>query len=101
MSESNEVGHTPTPYSVELNPSQDHRTEVHAGGLCIAFCGTGNLALANSRFIVRACNAHDELVGALREALEIVNPDPQDENYTHDYNWQQDAIALIAKLEDK
>jgi hypothetical protein len=32
-----------------------------------------NEGLANAEFIVRACNAHDELVAACEQALDVIN----------------------------
>jgi len=60
--------HTPGPWVAVLNEAQDHRADVVTDCLCVATCGTGNLALANARLIARA----PELLAdnrRLREAL--------------------------------
>jgi len=62
--------HTPTPYSVDDNP---RRTRVRILNADSAWTATIEIASANTQeakdtaaFIVRACNAHDDLVAALR-----------------------------------
>lgn len=50
--------------------------EVFGRGV-IAQCPTTNIGgviecVANAQFIVRACNAHDDLLAACKEALELV-----------------------------
>jgi hypothetical protein len=63
--------HTPTPWQVDASK---HSVSIVADRFCVAQTATaqtGNVAPAeaNAAFIVRACNAHDELVAALRELL--------------------------------
>lgn len=67
--------HTPTPWEVSLR---------NAGAAIIAPAASGKIHEAtiicsglgghrgNAAFIVRACNAHDELVAALRNSLAFV-----------------------------
>lgn len=49
---------------------------------------------ANATFIVTACNAHDELVAALRHAVEV-HGEPDG---SHDFQWVKDARAALAKV---
>lgn len=57
--------HTAGEWVAAINSDHDNGSEVHCGNVCVAVCGTGNVAAANARRIVRAVNCHDELVGAL------------------------------------
>ena len=102
--------HTPGPWTYE-------RLQPYMKGCAI---GTGNLAIptastliatawnttkglsgpqdaeteANARFIVQACNAHDELLAALKECMSLVGEDnlPEDVNDILDR-----ALAASAK----
>ncbi|MCK8788244.1 hypothetical protein M0638_28235, partial [Roseomonas sp. NAR14] len=70
MSESSSTKHTPMPWSID----QDGKTAlITSNGELIAECGISDLPVkqdqANAAFIVRAVNAHDALVAALRELL--------------------------------
>lgn len=62
--------HTPTPWKVDgmdvVSPS-----EMIVVG-CLQWCGEdrGGEGEANAAFIVKACNAHDELVAALRDVVD-------------------------------
>ena len=73
-----ETRHTPTPwytgkYSMQCGAAADHiysrqsREPSEGIARCYAWVGRGE-AEANASFIVRACNAHDELVEALKDA---------------------------------
>jgi hypothetical protein len=66
--------HTETPWRNVLNQHNDHTSEVWARNdrVVVALCGTGNEAVANAEFIVRAVNAHDELLEALKEAEKVL-----------------------------
>ena len=57
---------------------------------------------ANAAFIVKACNMHKELVEALKEVLDTLNP--QDGEITtmtirQGWPWSQKVRALLAKAE--
>lgn len=54
--------HTPTPWSVSGNMIWD------ANNYHVASCNVNN----DAAFIVRACNAHDELVAACEEAIKAI-----------------------------
>lgn len=61
-----------------------------------------NNAKANAKFIVKACNAHEELLEALKWALKLVpisgwKPE-YEKQFTKEYNA---VIALIHKAEGK
>ena len=54
---------------------------------------------ANAKFIVRACNAHDELLALVRDALErFTDNDMQPPNAKLE-EWIGRAVAAIAKAE--
>ena len=87
---------TPGPWVAVLNEAQDHRADVVTDCLCVATCGTGNLALANARLIARA----PELLAKnarLRAALGAIA------NGTQVYPWlprseiNRLAVAALAK----
>ena len=70
--------HTPTPWKVLQagDPSGVPRVTSDKGGVAVICVnrymgekGPSAEESANAAFIVRACNAHDELVAALRELL--------------------------------
>lgn len=67
-----EQTHTPTPWRYcKTNGSPTSGQHMIAGSKPgylaeIRDCGSGDVS-ANAAFIVRACNAHDELVAALRD----------------------------------
>lgn len=74
----NTATHTPTPWIVfdasarypGIDGQNDTTVVVHGydGEACGVRGSVHATALANAAFIVRACNAHDELVAALKEA---------------------------------
>ena len=82
------VVHIPTPYKVKANPAESlagvsiwQDCPVNRKGvarLCMVHDEAEVLATAD--FIVRACNTHDQLVDALREAIEIIQAIDQTDN---------------------
>jgi hypothetical protein len=74
------MSHTPTPWLYEI--TSDHapafiyveNSDNDLAGIAIADCKAVDLTYAecdaNAAFIVRACNAHDELVAALEQSKE-------------------------------
>jgi hypothetical protein len=68
--------HTPVPFGIEKR--KDGNIEIVAGGdgavLATVYGDDGEPlcwpVLANAEFIVRACNAHDELLAACESAVE-------------------------------
>lgn len=77
--------HTPTPWT---RKGSHIYFQAHPGGyrfdLAEVFRDVGSqTAEANSAFIIRACNAHDGLVKALKDMLE-----PYDEGDPHGEPWQ-------------
>jgi hypothetical protein len=56
--------HTPTPYSAQPHDDED-TMEIwdHLGAFCTCI-------KANAEFIVKACNCHDELLGALKGIMQ-------------------------------
>lgn len=63
-----EAGRTPGPW-IALPPAAWAGLDDDWVILGVAVCGHGELSAANAAFIVRACNAHDDLVAALRAWL--------------------------------
>lgn len=76
------IAHTPTPWSICTDPAND---SWYAGITISGKTGQGKTDYrvadvfvlnhaykANAEFIVRACNAHDDLLAALKAALETV-----------------------------
>ena len=80
------MNHTPTPWHRMATSPQ--RIESESGSDKVAQCTSA----ANAAFIVRACNAHDELVAALTALLRIQSPSMQ--NVTE----MQAARAVLAKV---
>lgn len=88
--------HTPGPWHAEEWTCHAPTTVRAADGVVVAECATGRAidnAIADAAFIVRACNSHDDLLAALREAVEQL-----ERNFiTVPENW----LAAIAKAEGR
>jgi len=78
--------HTPLPWGVEEGHIQRDSNGIRYWQItdgqdaiaCNQFCYAGNhpaMNAANAAFIVRACNSHYQLVGALREAIDAIEDD--------------------------
>ena len=67
---------------------------------CITFDGRG---LANAEFIVRACNAHDELVKAAQQAAAFLDTVEWNDNHSESEgtNAQHALEAALAKADGK
>ena len=68
------MNHTPTPYTIEADT--DPITITGREGMeVIADCGSSKIPSnqRNAAFIVRACNAHDELVATLERVEGILS----------------------------
>ena len=65
-----ETSHTPGPWKQHATPGKIYASVRGADGRCVADCGSRSdvIAQANAEFIVRACNAHDDLLEALQRA---------------------------------
>lgn len=61
------MNHTPTPYEATIEADTDPVTIISSDGEVIAHCGSKQVPInqINAAFIIRACNAHDELVKTL------------------------------------
>lgn len=94
------MNHTPTPWQAYSDADHNQAQVVLQGdGIrsVIATCYRGNLCEehggsheGNAQFIVRACNAHEELVALLDDAVtgrHAISPD-----------WYTRASALLASL---
>ncbi len=91
MNKQTNTQHTPTPYNL-----MEGRTLVHletdqgnAAGAGIPICSFPIAKKAEAMFVLRACNAHDDLVAALRAYL--------DADQTMSPEWQAQARAALAK----
>lgn len=75
----NTATHTPTPWNVTRDENHVRALIRDAGFMRVAECGRAfvpGIAEANAAFIVRACNAHDELVAALRKVEHTITGTP-------------------------
>lgn len=91
-----EVAHTPVPWTREPGGSRGSwiGNDGHWSALA---CGDNDFAAsANAALIVRAVNAHADLVAALREALDSRAPDYAEAAHP---GWYERAKAALAKAE--
>jgi len=93
-------GHTPTPWTTFLNDSQV--AEMDGQGICAMWRVLPELSdednaegRANARFIVRACNAHNDLVTALDLAHQHMRLYLT--HYSENHNVFTDVTAALAK----
>lgn len=93
--------HTPTPWVVESNDRQLRRimtaAPVYPGAEHPAHIA-GGVIYRDAAFIVRACNAHDDLVSALRDAIRSIDEEVMaagDDAKTHP------VIRSHARIADK
>lgn len=88
--------HTPTPWakteSFQIVKPQGN-TALELADIC--YVGDEAVAEANAEFIVRACNAHDELVEALQKCLESAHA--ADSNVLHSFGSLVKAIQHYAR----
>lgn len=78
-----QTAHTPTPWEACGNLVRTARTDVDPSGLLVCDCpaNVGN-RIEDAAFIVRACNAHDDLVAALRAVDEELWSKPMSKETT-------------------
>lgn len=93
-----ETKHTPTPWSTS-------GTKVVDGKIVVAQCKFAGVmshmqAAHNAAFIVRACNAHEELVAALKEARATIH-DLVHQKWNEVEYWLGNIDAAIAKAEGR
>jgi hypothetical protein len=100
----NQTKHTATPWKAEKRNVECQRTILSAAGGYLAIIGNpwtpyDDETEANAAFIVTACNSHDELLEACKEALKQLS------ERGHLYHEEQLAITklekAIAKAEGK
>lgn len=102
--------HTPTPWIVDYNgqsleiaanPNESiamvHNTDGPDDEICQ---GVPDLSMANAQFIVRACNAHDQLLEACKMALVQIRQD-NEERHADLRLTQQQVEAAIALAEGR
>lgn len=68
-----ETKHTPTPYRAEISDRLSDSSDCwvidsEAGSIAEMMC-PADVEEATAKFIVRACNSHDDLVEAVKEAI--------------------------------
>lgn len=100
-----ESKHTPTPYKGPCAPDSNQvRSKAHvhtADGEKIAVL-VGKDADRNGRFIVRACNAHEELIAALKQSEIAVAELCQGQNPANEcWNILKQVRAALAKAETR
>lgn len=92
--------HTATPWTCfDVSEGKKEKFSiVHSGP--IAYVGEN--ARANASFIVRACNAHDELIEGLKRSIEIIrNYKAQYEPFEDDENYFKDMETLLNGAEGR
>ena len=99
------MGHTPGPYIMAKSKSPDLRQRedylIHTeDGLHIAEVfqyqnheNKNGPSEANSKFIVKACNAHDDLLEALTMACKVLIDNNLDESMAGEFEILTDALA--------
>lgn len=93
------MNHTPTPY--DYIPAKHESTQIfgrtESGGCWFVASATNN---ANAAFIVRACNAHDALVKALAEMVQVhLRPSgPSTGNIVNDKRREACEQAVMSAL---
>jgi hypothetical protein len=92
--------HTPTPWRQQGEPN-GHRINGEGGPVAVASPRFMDRTerLANAAFIVRACNAHEDLLAACKKLLGLVRERPENLASYGAHYTVQDAEAAIAKAE--
>jgi hypothetical protein len=92
--------HTPLPWRFGDNVGKRPTWEYVEGqdGQAICLIGQTSDGEANAAFIVRACNAHEDLVAALSELVELLEDNQPDWYLKKHFNH---ARAALAKAEGK
>jgi hypothetical protein len=93
--------HTPTPWQVEGSIYEHMAAGIRGGSnRAIAQVWKGPRGHANAEFIVRACNAHDDLVAALKAIV-----DHNEASYSSEFELfathVREAKKALAKAEGK
>jgi hypothetical protein len=108
---SNRTTHTPGPWKVDPSTAFNEAL-ISARGVEIGllYCSDGAddetelPGIANAEFIVRACNAHDELVAALQMVQRVVEWDgslPRPDDVPDAYAMETQIKAALAKAEGR
>ena len=99
-----ETKHSSLPWSINPLGEVVHRYEDKTNSYNMTICTMGNdmpsfktEPLANAEFIVRACNAHYELVTALEECIKAITYNSESE--AAEGNWAL-PFSLVAKIYD-
>lgn len=102
MKTTNETKHTPTPWARNINHKYPIYSVTSHAHIAYTLLDAPNgiderVANANLEFIVRAVNAHDELVEVLRGLV----VDVEYRRAIHKSPWYERAVAALAKAEGK
>lgn len=96
--------HTKTPYEVHATGTRIYASEVEAGEQTpyrprrlVATLETSSDVVETARFIVQACNMHDELVATLKEVYAIATGNRKGVDR---YDLQNLVAATLAKLDE-
>lgn len=104
------MNHTPTPWAVTSDSTQWHYIHGTEGAGIIAEVhkrsNVNNEGLANAAFIVKACNAHEDLVAILTEARNqasdacaVLSPTEEKGFYKNTVHDVKDAVRTLLKLQ--
>ena len=88
-----ETKHTPGPWNLDAPFPEMANRIVDADGFDIVDMGPGPSPHANAAFIVQAVNAHDDLVGALSELVELLEGNLPDWYLKKHFNHARAALA--------
>ena len=97
--------HTTIPWEVEKTELSLKRILAFSGKTPFGIAKDVNEA--NARFIVTACNCHDDLLGALKEYVKVVggiheNECPQDDTCSCKWKYINDKVnQAVAKAEGR
>lgn len=89
---------SPLPWAVdELGAVKSEGQPVVADGFALPVDRRNEKARANTAFIVRACNSHDQLVEALRIAYTMICEEVADGKFTEQAALCREALAAAEK----
>jgi len=102
--------HTPTPWHVSTNPGgpgdqpafpsvRDASGAKHGYDIVAMPCGNSETVTANAAFIVRACNAHDDLLACCKWIHAIVGSSRDGGTSWQDLEHELDATDWANKIE--
>jgi hypothetical protein len=90
------AAHTPGPWHIGVREAEKVIYDAHGWAVanCTMYQGQDSPEpKANADFIVRACNAHDDLLAALITAVRVMQDNNIDESMAGEFEQFTDAIA--------